>query len=114
MNFQDIILELNRYWAEQGCVIQQTEAHTTIGSSMVTGRAGQGEAERGPHERRGAGSGDDHRQHPGGEGAAQALRPRAGDDAAEVGWFDLCDPPPLAFDHADILAHARKALELTS
>ena len=23
MNFQDIILELNRYWAEQGCVIQQ-------------------------------------------------------------------------------------------
>ena len=23
MNFQDIILELNKYWAEQGCVIQQ-------------------------------------------------------------------------------------------
>jgi glycyl-tRNA synthetase alpha chain len=23
MNFQDIILELNRYWAEQGCVLQQ-------------------------------------------------------------------------------------------
>jgi len=23
MNFQDIILELNRYWAEKGCVIQQ-------------------------------------------------------------------------------------------
>jgi 8-oxo-dGTP diphosphatase len=47
------------------------------------------------------------------EGAAQALRPQAGDDAAEVGWFDLCDPPPLAFDHADILAHARQKLGLT-
>ena len=47
------------------------------------------------------------------EGAAPALRPRAGDDAAEVGWFDLCDPPPLAFDHADILAHARQKLGLT-
>jgi 8-oxo-dGTP diphosphatase len=44
------------------------------------------------------------------EEAAQALRPRAGDDAAEAGWFDLRDPPPLAFDHADILAHAREKL----
>ena len=47
------------------------------------------------------------------EGAAQALRATAGDDAAEVGWFDLCDPPPLAFDHANILACAREKLSLT-
>ena len=44
------------------------------------------------------------------EGIAQSVRPRAGDDAADVGWFDLLAPPPLAFDHADILAHARQAL----
>ena len=37
-----------------------------------------------------------------------ALRPRAGDDAADVGWFDLAALPPLAFDHAEILAHARR------
>lgn len=35
-----------------------------------------------------------------------ALRPQAGDDAADVGWFDLVALPPLAFDHADILAYA--------
>ena len=46
------------------------------------------------------------------EGAAQAVHPRAGDDASDVGWFDLLAPPPLAFDHADILAHARKALAI--
>jgi 8-oxo-dGTP diphosphatase len=44
------------------------------------------------------------------EGAALALRPRAGDDAIEVGWFDLYDPPLLAFDHGDMLAHAREKL----
>lgn len=33
---------------------------------------------------------------------------RAADDAAEAGWFSLRRPPPLAFDHADILALARK------
>ena len=43
---------------------------------------------------------------------AQSVQPHAGDDAAEVGWFDLLAPPPLAFDHADILAHARKALAI--
>ena len=47
-----------------------------------------------------------------GEGEARTLNPQAGDDAAEVGWFDLLAPPPLAFDHADILACARKALDL--
>jgi 8-oxo-dGTP diphosphatase len=37
---------------------------------------------------------------------ATSLHPRAGSDAGDVGWFDLAEPPPLAFDHADILAHA--------
>ncbi len=46
------------------------------------------------------------------EGAAQSIQPRAGDDAADVGWFDLLAPPPLAFDHADILAQARHALAI--
>ena len=46
------------------------------------------------------------------EGTAQSIHPRAGDDAAEVDWFDLHAPPPLAFDHADILAHARRELAL--
>ena len=31
------------------------------------------------------------------------LNPTAGDDAAEAGWFPLAAPPPLAFDHAEIL-----------
>ena len=35
------------------------------------------------------------------------LNPTAGDDAAEVGWFSLDTPPPLAFDHAEILASLR-------
>jgi 8-oxo-dGTP diphosphatase len=47
------------------------------------------------------------------EETTHALKPKAGDDAAEVGWFDLSDPPPLAFDHADILAYARRAMSLT-
>ena len=46
------------------------------------------------------------------EGEAGGLKPQAGDDAAEVRWFDLLAPPSLAFDHADMLAHARKALAL--
>jgi 8-oxo-dGTP diphosphatase len=36
------------------------------------------------------------------------VRPRAGDDAAEVAWFALDELPSLAFDHASIL---KKALE---
>jgi 8-oxo-dGTP diphosphatase len=35
------------------------------------------------------------------------VRPRAGDDAAEAGWFALRRLPPLAFDHALILERAR-------
>ncbi len=38
------------------------------------------------------------------------LRPMAADDAAAVGWFPLRDLPPLAFDHAEILAVAKKRL----
>jgi 8-oxo-dGTP diphosphatase len=42
---------------------------------------------------------------------AAKLMPRAADDAAEVGWHPLSQPPPLAFDHAEILACARRRLE---
>jgi 8-oxo-dGTP diphosphatase len=42
---------------------------------------------------------------------ADRLQPRAGDDAAEVGWFALARPPKLAFDHKDILAVARRYLK---
>ena len=38
------------------------------------------------------------------------LKPRAADDAAEVGWFALDRPPALAFDHRQILARARAYL----
>ena len=38
------------------------------------------------------------------------LKPVAGDDAAEVGWFTLAELPPLAFDHADILTRVRHRL----
>jgi 8-oxo-dGTP diphosphatase len=34
------------------------------------------------------------------------IQPRAGDDAAEVGWFELEHPPEMAFDHAMILQKA--------
>jgi 8-oxo-dGTP diphosphatase len=36
---------------------------------------------------------------------------RAGDDAAEVGWFSLLRPPALAFDHNEILGHVRRRLK---
>jgi 8-oxo-dGTP diphosphatase len=42
------------------------------------------------------------------------LNARAGDDAAEVGWFALDQPPPLAFDHDQILACARRRLGKTA
>lgn len=38
------------------------------------------------------------------------LNPTAGDDAAEVGWFSLDALPPLAFDHAEILACVVRSL----
>jgi 8-oxo-dGTP diphosphatase len=38
------------------------------------------------------------------------LKPKAADDAAAVGWFSLHHPPPLAFDHRQILAAARRRL----
>ncbi len=39
------------------------------------------------------------------------LQPRAADDAAAVGWHFLHRPPPLAFDHAEILALVRQRLK---
>jgi 8-oxo-dGTP diphosphatase len=38
------------------------------------------------------------------------VRPQAADDAAEAAWFPLEKPPPLAFDHAEILKLARRYL----
>ena len=37
---------------------------------------------------------------------------RAGDDAAETGWFPLDAMPPLAFDHGDILRDVFEKLGL--
>lgn len=43
---------------------------------------------------------------------------RAGDDAADVGWFSLAELPPLAFDHTSLLeqviGHLRGRLADTS
>jgi 8-oxo-dGTP diphosphatase len=38
------------------------------------------------------------------------LSPRAGDDAARAQWFDAHHLPPLAFDHAEIVALARRRI----
>jgi len=38
------------------------------------------------------------------------VKTQAGDDAVGVGWFSLRKPPELAFDHREILAHARRRL----
>lgn len=37
--------------------------------------------------------------------------PRAADDAADAAWFELDDPPELAFDHDEILDDARRMVE---
>ena len=42
--------------------------------------------------------------------SADQLAPAAGDDAAAVDWYPLDRLPPLAFDHADILARVRHRL----
>lgn len=44
---------------------------------------------------------------------SQQVQPKAADDAAEVGWHRLEQPPPLAFDHAQILACARERLSFS-
>jgi 8-oxo-dGTP diphosphatase len=41
---------------------------------------------------------------------APIIDPRAGDDASEARWWSMYDLPPLAFDHADILAYALQRL----
>lgn len=38
---------------------------------------------------------------------ARAHAPAGADDAADARWFPVADPPPLAFDHADILSAVR-------
>ena len=38
------------------------------------------------------------------------LKPKAADDAAEVDWFGVDELPTLAFDHAEIIAMARRRL----
>jgi 8-oxo-dGTP diphosphatase len=45
---------------------------------------------------------------------AAKVKPLAADDAADVGWHRLDRLPPLAFDHAQILACARKRLRARS
>jgi hypothetical protein len=42
---------------------------------------------------------------------AGQVKPRAADDAAEVGWHSLNQPPPTASDHDRILACARQRLK---
>ena len=40
----------------------------------------------------------------------EAPRVEAGDDAAEAAWFEARNPPPLAFDHDQVLAQGLQVL----
>lgn len=40
----------------------------------------------------------------------QLLKPKAGDDAADVNWFPIDNLPPLAFDHLDVMNRVRVRL----
>jgi 8-oxo-dGTP diphosphatase len=40
---------------------------------------------------------------------ADAVKPQAADDAAEVGWHPLDNLPEMAFDHGKILEHVRQS-----
>ncbi len=42
------------------------------------------------------------------------VQPRAGDDAAKVGWFPVNNLPPLAFDHDEMLERAVAAIQQAS
>ena len=42
--------------------------------------------------------------------SSDAVTVRAGSDAAEARWSDAYEPPPLAFDHKEILAYALQRL----
>lgn len=42
--------------------------------------------------------------------SANAVQPRAGDDAAQARWWSIYNLPPLAFDHDRILAYALRRL----
>jgi 8-oxo-dGTP diphosphatase len=41
---------------------------------------------------------------------SERLQVAAASDAADVGWFSVYDPPPLAFDHAQIVEYALNRL----
>jgi 8-oxo-dGTP diphosphatase len=44
------------------------------------------------------------------EAELQGWRLQAGSDAGELAWFDLGNPPALAFDHDEILGCAAERL----
>jgi hypothetical protein len=44
------------------------------------------------------------------DGEVESWDLRAVNDVGEINWFDLDDPPPLTFDHVEILSQARRRL----